>query len=279
LLAQHLGLNLSASSEGGNNFAYGGTRTNYNRIEENSTTPFDFQDGIYAQNARPWTLNSQRQAFEAQNVNDPNALFVVWSGSNDVGDLIRPTLASGGAFDATSFINGAIQGVENVIEAYKNAGAKTVLVPNIADLGLIPNITTLNPQGTTIVSDTATGLVQAYNASLDNLLNQFTDIDIIRFDTFSFSREIAANPEAFGLTNVEASCYSGFVLADVSNVETVCASEESYAYWDGEHPTTKFHSIIADRMLIAVVPEPYSILLVFIGLVALSQRNLQKQSI
>ena len=277
LLAQRLGLSLSASSEGGNNFAYGGTRADYNRVEENSTTPFDFQDGIYAPNAFPWTLNTQRQAFEARGINDPNALFVVWSGSNDVGDLIRPTIASGGAFDAASFISGAIQGVENVIDTYKAAGAGTVLVPNIADLGLIPNVTVLNPPGATIVSDTATALAQAYNAALDSLLDQFKDIDIIRFDTFGFSREIAADPAAFGFTNVEASCYSGFVVADVNNVETVCDSEETYAYWDGEHPTTRFHNIIVDRMFAAVVSEPYSILLVFIGFVLLVHRNSQKK--
>jgi phospholipase/lecithinase/hemolysin len=276
LLAQRLGLSLSASSEGGNNFAYGGTRTDFNRVEENSTTPFDFQDGIYAPDAFPWALNTQRQAFEARGINDPNALFVVWSGSNDVGDLIRPTISSGGSFNAASFISDAIGGIGNVIGTFKAAGAETVLVPNIADLGLIPNVTVLNPPGATIVSDTATALAQAYNTALDSLLDQFADIDIIRFDTFGFSREIAADPAALGFTNVEASCYSGFVDADVDNVETVCDSEVTYAYWDGEHPTTRFHNIVADRMFAAAVPEPYSILLVFTGFVAFMLRNSKK---
>lgn len=273
LLAQRLGLNLSASSEGGNNFSFGGTRTDYNRVEENSATPFDFPDGIFPENAFPWTLNTQRQAFEARGVNDPNALFVVWSGSNDVGDLIGPTIASRGAFDAASFINGAVQGIGNVIDTYIAAGARTVMVPNVADLGLVPRVAALNPPGNTIVTDTATALTQAYNAALDSLLDQFTDIEIIRFDTFGFLREVIADPAGFGFTNTDAPCYSGFVVADTNNVETVCDSEETYVFWDGEHPSTKFHNIMADRMFERVVPEPYSILLVLTGLVLLMLRN------
>lgn len=275
LLAQRLGLSLSASSEGGNNFAYGGTRTDYNRVEENSTTPFDFPDGIYTPNAFQWTLNTQRQAFEDRGINDPNALFVVWSGSNDVGDLIRPTLASGGSFDAGSYIKGAVLGIGNVVNTYIAAGARTVIVPNIADLGLVPRVAALNPPGATIVTDTATALAQAYNTALDSLLDQFTDIDIIRFDTFGLLREMVEDPASFGFTNAELSCYSGFVVADVNNVETVCNSEETYVFWDGEHPTTRFHDVLADRMFSAVVPEPYGILLISMGLVLLAMHRVR----
>jgi len=273
LLAQQLGLSLTSSLEGGNNFAFGGTRSNYNRIEINAATPFNFPDGIYAPDTFNWTLETQRQAFEAKNIFDPNALFVVWSGSNDVGDWIGPTLASHGAFNISPFLSEAIQETKNVIDTYIDSGARTIIVPNIADLGLVPRVAALNPPGSLIVTETATALTQAYNIALNNLLDQYSDIDIIRFDIFNLLRDITEHPKTFGFTNAKSPCYTGFVIADTNGEETVCNSEETYVFWDSEHPTTKFHDILAKQMLTTLLPEPDSLLLFLFGLIVLYSRK------
>jgi outer membrane lipase/esterase len=124
VLAQALGLTLSPSLTGWNNFAFGGTRTNYNIVEG----PTGYPPG-----AAPWTLSLQRQAFE-ERVNtvgtDPNALYVVFSGSNDLGDILRRNPAAS--------IPIAVGGIVAVIESFIAAGAETILWLNVPDLGLAP---------------------------------------------------------------------------------------------------------------------------------------------
>lgn len=247
LLAEKIGLTLSATSFGGGNFAYGGTRTTYN-IVENPPSPGGFPPGLY-----PWTLNLQRQAFAAQGVNDPHALYVAFSGSNDIADLIGRSLMFG--FESTRPASDqVVQGVKQVIEAYVAAGARDIIVPNLPDLGLVPRVFSRNPLGSTLVSDVATALVVRYNAALDEMLEGFTGVNIIRFDTFSFFRDVVKNPESYGLANVTAPCYTGFV-DPAGPSDTVCATPETYLFWDNEHPTTAMHALLAKQMLATLTSD------------------------
>ena len=270
LLAGRLGSTLAATSLGGNNYAYGGTRTNYNIVENPPSSP-GYPPGSY-----PWTLNLQRQAFVDQNVHDPNALYVVFSGSNDIADLIGATVRFGdAATQASSDL--AVQGIRNVIEAYIAAGAQDILVPNLSDLGLVPQVFNRNPPGSHLVSDTATRITIRFNNALDAMLNEFSNVNIMRFDTFSLLRDVIDNPGAFGLNNATMPCYTGFV-GPAGPTDTVCTNPESYVFWDIVHPTTALHSILANGMLDVInnnrtVPEPNTFLLLAIGCAGLGLRG------
>lgn len=248
-LAERMGLGLAATAIGGTNYAYGGARTEYN-VVENPPTEGGFLPGLY-----PWTLDLERQAFAADGVNDPRGLYVLFSGSNDLADLIGFALVSG--FDAASAaVDGVIQGAEEIIEAYVAAGARDILVPNVPDMGLVPHVAGMDPlpgmpADSTLVSDTATALSVRYNTALDEMLMQFNGVNIIRFDTFSLVRKMTNNPAAYGLTNVTAPCYTGFVDPARPN-DTVCSTPETYLFWDYEHPTTTVHALLAERMLAAL---------------------------
>jgi phospholipase/lecithinase/hemolysin len=61
---------------------------------------------------------------------DPNALYVVFSGSNDLGDILRRNPAAS--------IPIAVGGIVAVIESFIAAGAETILWLNVPDLGLAP---------------------------------------------------------------------------------------------------------------------------------------------
>ncbi|MFO1429639.1 MAG: SGNH/GDSL hydrolase family protein [Candidatus Competibacteraceae bacterium] len=258
ILAQRLDLTLTPSNSGGNNFAYGGARTNYNRVEDTAprAVPGPFPGG-----ARPWSLDLERQAFEARNINDPDALFVVWSGSNDISDLLsavatgRMTVSQAQAYMQTV----VVPGIENVIDAFLAAGAQDILVPNIPDLGKVP----LVPAA---VGSLATLLASSYNGFLNTMLDTFAGVNIIRADVFSLIDDVAANPTKYGFTNVTAGCYSGYVEPDVTGNATVCSDPSTYAFWDGEHPTTAFHALLADRFYQAVVPEPPILMNFLLGL-------------
>ncbi|MEI9965524.1 MAG: hypothetical protein WDM92_13465 [Caulobacteraceae bacterium] len=54
-------------------------------------------------------------------------------------------------------------------------------------------------------------------------------------DVNALFRAVTANPAAFGLT-VSSGCLSG---------TAVCASPDSYLYWDGTHPTAAGHRLLA----------------------------------
>lgn len=253
LLAEKLGGCLTATSseeEGGTNFAYGGTRTNYN-IVENPPTTGGFTPGSY-----PWTLNLQRQAFVDQAINDPHGLYIVFSGSNDMSDLIGRTIVQGFA-STKPMSDQAVQGIRNSIQAFIDAGARDILVPNLPDLGVVPRVFTRNPPNSTLVSDTATALATRYNQTLDQVLDEIAstnDVNIIRFDTFSFLREVVGNPAAFGLSNATEPCYTGFVTP-ASPTDTVCDTPEAYVFWDNEHPTTAFHAVLANQLRLTLIAD------------------------
>src|SRR5215471_7511918 len=153
-LAERLGVASTPSLLGGNNYAFGGARANYN-IVENPPTPGGFPPGLF-----PWSLNRERQAFVARGVHDPGALFIVFSGSNDIGDLIGLTLMQG--FNATKpASDAAVEAVRQGILAFIAAGARDIVVPNVPDLALDPLVFSRDPlpgqpPGSHLVANTAT---------------------------------------------------------------------------------------------------------------------------
>ena len=236
VLAFGLGTPLQPSLQGGGNYAFGGALTDSN---VNELPPFG--TGFYAHDAYPWSLTTETQAFAAratQSGADPNALYIVFSGLQDVSAILQGR--------AGSTVGGTIAGILNTIETIKAAGGKTVLVPNLPDEGVLPVVTSLEPIVPGI-SAAATGLTKQYNAALDAALDGVTGIRILRFDTFSLIDNVVANPSHYGFVNATTPCYSGPVTPDPAG--TVCSDQIQYVFWDTEHPTTSFHILLGIEML------------------------------
>jgi phospholipase/lecithinase/hemolysin len=236
VLAEKLGIPVTPSLAGGTNFAFGGARTGYNVVEQ----PF----GPYPQGAFPWSLNAETQAFVAQTRNrqaDPTALFIVFSGSNDLADVLSLRL------NPSTTIAATVEGIRQAILAFKAAGARTILVPNLPNLGKIPLVARSGPA----VAAFATALSTSYNAALDAMLDTIEDVNIVRFDTFAFITDVVDNPTAYGFTNSTDACYSGFVTPDPTATE--CADPDGHVFWDGEHPTSKLYSLLADELYTSVL--------------------------
>jgi phospholipase/lecithinase/hemolysin len=250
VVAQRLGLSLGPSIFGGKNFAYGGARTTYNTVE--TTVGGLFPPGLF-----PWSLNAEVSAFTSRGMSDPNALYIVFSGSNDVADILTRGL------DPGTVISTTVGGIISAVQAFKAAGARTVVVPNIPDLGLTPAFS-----GNSSASAAATALSVQFNALLHAQLGATTGVNIIEFDTFDFLRTLVANPISFGLTNVTQPCYSGFVLPNP--IGTECSNPGEFLFWDLVHPTSTVHLAIADALLAAipsaVVPEPSTLVLLALAL-------------
>jgi outer membrane lipase/esterase len=230
-LAAKLGISVAPSLEGGTNFAFGGARTDYNAAEQ----PF----GPYPPDAFPWSLNAETEAFIASVAARrarPNALFIVFSGSNDLADVLTLRL------NPATTIATTVEGIREGILAFKAAGARTILVPNVPNLGKVPLITAAGAAATGF----ATALSAQYNAALDAMLDTIEGVNIVRFDTFAFITDVVNDPLKYGFSDSTHPCYSGFVFPDPSATE--CADPDAHVFWDGEHPTSKLHSILADLL-------------------------------
>jgi len=240
-LASALGLASQPSIVGGSNFAYGGARTGYNTVEVQAGG--GFPNGLF-----PWSLNAEVQAFRSRGYDDPNGLYIVFSGSNDVADILRrglnPALA----------IPQVVAGIVAAVDAVQDANAQRVLVANVPDLGLTPVFSTLSPA----VAAAATAVSADYNAALHAALQAISGIEILEFDTFGYLQNLVADPGRLGITDARNACYNGFVTPNANPVE--CSNADEFLFWDIIHPTTQVHAEIAARML-ALIPEPSTLAL------------------
>lgn len=243
-----LGLPTTPSLRGGTNYAYGGARTGYRPV----TAPFAL------------SLLEQRDAYLADlgaGSADPDALYLVWGGSNDLGDVIVRRFGDP-LYDPRADLAAVAANVAEVVASLAAAGAGQVLVPNIPDLGLVPSVTgggPANPAVSALVADFNLGL----GAALSGVEAAFPGLELTRLDAYGLLGEMYRDPVAFGLTNVTDACYSRFVMPGGST----CATPGSYLFWDLEHPTSAAHRVFAERVVRSVVSAPASLGL---GVVALA---------
>ncbi|MDA0824838.1 MAG: SGNH/GDSL hydrolase family protein [Proteobacteria bacterium] len=221
-----------------------------------------------------FSLLGQRDAYLndlGMNDANPDALHIVWAGANDLNDIITDlftTIALGDdpmAANATAAtaIGQSVANLGEVFTSLAGKNANTILAPNIPNLGIVPLVTT--PFGGTPVP-AATALAALFNSLLDQELNAvmaaFPLLNIIDFDIFTLSTDIALDPTSFGFANATDACYSLFVEPG----GTTCTDPDSYVSWDGFHPTTAAHEVIAARMAVLLVPEPATLTLLLVGL-------------
>ncbi len=228
-------------SQTGNNYAIGGARAGVD------VTAF----GIPVASA-----NSQVNNYIDNNQVDPNGLYVVWAGANDL------LAAAENPANAQTTILGAVASQIETINTLKDNGAKYILVPNIPDIGLTPRfVPDPNLEGQDLIE--ALAAQRAANGAA-SLYNQFmlsgvagTGANIIPLDMFSLTQEIIASPAQYGFTNVtDEACgdnNSSLTCGRDTLVET--DANENYFFADSIHPTGATHQLIADYAN-AVVTAP-----------------------
>lgn len=182
-----------------------------------------------------------------------STLFSVWAGGNDLRDL-----ANSGSLDpayAAGVIGQAVTNLSTAINDLYSLGARHILIPNLPDLGLIPEFF-----GTPLSGLASYGSGQ-FNMALSSLLDSISLSDLTIYEM-----------------KVDLLFADPALLAEFTNTtEPWLGSGEdpsTYLFYDNIHPTTRGHWFLADyaAQLVSApsaVPVPSALLLMGAGLVCL----------
>ncbi|MBJ6982417.1 autotransporter domain-containing protein [Luteimonas sp. MC1572] len=233
-LADFYGTSAGANGNGqsGSNYAAGGAR---NGVDV--TGALGFIPSLATQTNRYLAANGGRA--------DPNALYTVWGGAND----LFAVAANPG--NAQAIIGGAVAAQVGIIGTLQAAGARYILVPTIPDLGLTPAQRAQGPAA----QAQGTALATMYNDALFSTLAA-NNLSVIPVDSFNFLREVVANPAMFGISNVTGTaCMPQITAQSLTCNPTSLVSPDapnSYLFADGVHPASGAHRAIADLAVAAI---------------------------
>lgn len=182
---------------------------------------------------------------------DPDGLYVIWGGANDY-------LPTEGSFIPATNPTQPLANLTAAVAALAGAGAKTIMVPNLPDLGQTPLLLGIDQvaPGASLGLDT---LVELHNLGLQSLRDQVgPDTNLIVVDVNSLFRQATALDNPFGFTNVTTGCLSVLSCAFDPSVQG------QFIFWDQFHPTTAAHAQIGNLAFdllqisypISTVPEP-----------------------
>ena len=180
-----------------------------------------------------------------RNKSRPNALYVVWSGSNDYLQNLT--------HDPSVVVNN----IANSIRAIYNTGAHDFLVPNLPDLGGTPLV---KAQGESAKFTLLTKSHNALLASALDSLEKLPGIKIVRLDVFALGESVLKA----GLVNADVPALA-FLSPSTGAVDCLFRNPVTcvdvpqggflapFLYWDVLHPTTQMHSIIGTAMYSALL--------------------------
>jgi outer membrane lipase/esterase len=194
---------------------------------------------------------------------DPNALYGLWAGANDVFAQLT-ALQAGQITQAELQTNVlAAAGAEiQQIARLQAAGARYIVVMSLPDIGGTPRFV-----GTPFQSP-VTQLSAGYNTTLFSGLQQ-AGVRVIPVDIFSLFAEISANPGRYGFTNNTTPACKPFPPFSSAPDAFWCPPQAwvsadanlTHVYADTVHPTTGAQALVAQFVEAMVdAPMQYSML-------------------
>ena len=236
-LGAHFGVTVTPVTQGGIDFAQGGERV---------TLP----SPLTAPGAPQRPLSTQiDELLHATPTLNPNALYTVWIGANDI--FVNVGAAAAGQITPAqvqaNIVTAATQTLQQIARL-RDAGARTIMVFNLPDIGQTPLGRSQPAAPFSALSSLFNSTLQAGLASLN--------VDIIPMNMNGLFAEVIANPAAFGLTNVTTpACTTPSSITCTTATLVAPNADKTYAFADGVHPTPAGHQIIADYA-VALIEGP-----------------------
>ncbi|MBC7624302.1 MAG: autotransporter domain-containing protein [Aeromicrobium sp.] len=242
IIAQYYGGNPNPSNvAGGGIFAQGGARLTLSSVNTPAGSP-----------QRPITAQIAEHLSATGGSANPNGLYAIWAGAND--------LLQAGAAGVASANDVAAQSAR-----LRAAGARYIAVFGLPNLGLTPGALAGGAAGVALSTQASAG----FNITLFNALAA-TNQRVIPVDVFSMLNEVAANASAYGFTNISATACGPFPpFAPAGNSSQFCtaatlvpgATPSNYLFADNNHPTSAAHVIVADLFKSLIDgPNAYSVM-------------------
>jgi outer membrane lipase/esterase len=227
---------------GYNNFAFGGARTGFSGQFEPA--------GVLTQVAGLWGQGMPINPNRA----DPNALYVVVAGGNDMRDA--RSIPNGDATTRKAAAEAAFKNLVTAIEYLAASGARNVLISTLPDLGATPEAAFLKLQAE------STDATNQFNGLLRSLPLGYAGLSIKLLDMADIAADVRNNPDDFGVNNTDLPCG-----AFAGNQGASCATS---LFSDALHPSAYAHSIIGHAALaIYGVPVPGTLALMALALLLL----------
>ena len=234
-IASFLGLPLLPSLQGGGNYAIA-----YAGMGENPPDTPPFVVPLPAQLEASLAASGGRA--------DPHTLYTIVGGSNDVFGAF--TLAGMGVItpaEAQAMIDAAAHAELGMIERLGQAGARYVMVFNLPDLGLSPDIAALGPD----VAGQLTEMTVAYNQALAAGLAN-TGVNLIPVNLFGLFNEFVADPARYGFSDMAMPACGMEAVAIECGPQGSGApytyapgAENTHLFADFAHPGSAAHAMLA----------------------------------
>ena len=182
---------------------------------------------------------------------DPDALYAVWGGANDVlavAEAAASTSPGVRAVNPRAATLAAARAYTDHIRRLQEAGARHVVVFNLVDAGETPFA---RRAGDPRIPAALTALVTLYNEELDASFRSL-NAGIVPINTFALFGEVLHDPTTYGFTNVHGAACSPSERLPVcgpsgsgSRLTYDPGTNRSHLFADDKHPSGAAHEIVA----------------------------------
>ncbi|MFZ0304405.1 MAG: SGNH/GDSL hydrolase family protein [Terracidiphilus sp.] len=206
-VAGFMGVPLTASLAGGTDYAFGGAWV----TQPQSVT------GVPSvpQQVETYLIQHGGKA-------DPNALYILEGGGNDILDTTTGTPEELGKQIAL--------GISASELLLRRAGARHFVIPDLFNVGLLPAAA-----GNVSFATAASAAANTWEDDLLGLEELLQGNYILRMNVFSLLNAVETDPTHFGFTDITDPCLT----------TSVCADPDHTFFWDTHHPTEFGHSFFA----------------------------------